>query len=75
MLYHTCNILTYCDVVAPGYGKDVVYSLNTTDKTFITIFLTTVQLLAEANNDPQIVIHTAMKYTDISVARLLKNIF
>ena len=58
MLFHTCNIVIYRGVVAPGNGKDVVDGLNATDNFFPTILMTTMKIPGAVNNDSQVSMHT-----------------
>ena len=62
-------VFCYCGVEAPGHGKDSVDDLKTNEKSFIKMFMTTVQLPVEATEDSQMFMHTAMINTYISLAR------
>ena len=44
MLAHACNIIIDRGVGAPGHGREVVDVLNATDKKYISMLMTTVQL-------------------------------
>ena len=72
MFYHAYNIEIVCGVGAPGHGKDVVDGLNATDKRFLTMFITTVQLSGTATNDSQMFIHTTIVNKDISLSRVFQ---
>ena len=50
MLSHKYNITIGRGVVTPGHGKDIVYGLNATDKIFLTMLMTTVQIPGAATN-------------------------
>ena len=64
ILSHAYTIVIYCGVVSPGHIKDVVDGLNTTEKRFLTILMTTVQLDGESTNNAQMVMHTSIINTD-----------
>ena len=68
MLSHAYTIVIDSVIVAPGHGEYFVDFLNATYKRFVTMFMKTVQLPGESTNDSQIVIHTSMSNTDISLA-------
>ena len=75
MLSHAYNIAIDCGVGAHGHGKYVVDGLNANEKSFLTMLMTTVQLPGTATNKSQMVIHTSMNNTYISLAReFQKNI-
>ena len=59
MLYHAHYIIIYCGVEAPGHVKDVVDGINATDKIYLSMLMTTVQLPNAATNNSQIVMHTS----------------
>ena len=73
MLSHTYNIVIGRGIGAPVNCKDVVKSLNSNDKLFLSMLMTTVQLPGENTNYSHMEIHTTMSNTDISPARVFKN--
>ena len=73
--YHAYKILIYHDVGASGHGKYVAYGLNATDNFFLSILMTTVKFLGSATNNSQVVMHTSIVNTDISIERGLKKSF
>ena len=75
MLSHAYNISIDPGVGAPRHGKYVEYGLNATGNIFLTMLMTTVQIPGPATNEPQMVIHTAMSNTYISIERVFQNIF
>ena len=70
MLPHSYNILINRDVEAPVHGKYVLDGLNTNDKRFITILMTTVKIPGAYINNLQMVMHTTMRNTYISLVRI-----
>ena len=75
MLSHSYNIAIDNGVVAPGHLKYVGDGFNATEKRFLTMFMTTVQLLGAATIDSHMAMHTSMNNTDISIAREFKKSF
>ena len=75
MLSREYNIVNDHGVGLPGYEKYVVDDFNATLKCFFTTLMTTVQLPGTDTNNSNMVMHTAISNTDISIARELKNIF
>ena len=75
MLYYAYKIVIDCGIRAPGHGKYVVDGLSATDKGFISMLMTTVQISDAATNDSQMVMYTSISNTDISLSRQFKNIF
>ena len=69
ILAHAYNIIINRGVGAPVYGRDVVDDLNDTDKRFISMLMTTVQLSCAAAYESQIEINTTTANTYISLAR------
>ena len=59
MLAHTYNIITNISVGAPGHGEEIIYGLNTTDKSFIYMLIATVKLSSSKNHDKQMAMHTS----------------
>ena len=51
MLSHAYNIVINYGVGASGHGKYVVDGLNATEKKFLTMMMTTVQLTFAATNN------------------------
>ena len=70
MLSCVYKVIIGCGVGATGYGKYAVYDLNTTDKKFLTMLTTTVQLASASTNNSQMVIHTEISNTNISLVRV-----
>ena len=54
MLAHAYNIIIYCGVRVSGHGREVFVGLNTTNKRFISISMTTVKLPGEADYDSHV---------------------
>ena len=69
MLSHAYNNIIYSGVGAPGHGREVVYGLNSTDKWFLSVLITTTELPSEKVYDTQMKIHTSTANTYISLAR------
>ena len=69
MLSHAYNIASDCDVGEPVHRKYFVDGLNATNKRFLSMPMTAVQLPCAANNNSQIVMHTSMSNIDISLSR------
>ena len=67
MLSHSYNTVIYRGVGSPGNGKDVVDGLNATNKRFLSMFVSTMQLLGKATNNSHMVMHTSMSNTYISI--------
>ena len=67
MFSHEYNIVIYCGVGSPGHGKCFVDGLNDTDKSFLSVLMTTVLLSGAATNDLHIFMHTSISNTYISV--------
>ena len=53
---------------SPGHIREVVYGLNTTEKIFISMLMTTVQLTGEASYESYTKWHTSTLNTDISLS-------
>ena len=75
MLSHAYTIGINIGLGSPENEKYVVDGLNTTDKIFLTILMTTVQRPGLATNNSRVVIHTTMSNAYISIARELEKIF
>ena len=75
MLSHTYKIVIDRGVGAPGHSKNFVYGFSTDGKRCLTMLMTTVKLPGAATNNSQMIIHTAIGNTDISIERVFKNIF
>ena len=69
MLSHAYKIVIDYDIGLPVSGKDVVDSLNATNKFFLLMLITAVQISVAENNNSHMVVHTSMINTDISRAR------
>ena len=75
MLSHAYNIVNDRGVGAPENGRYVVDVLNATDIRFFEMLITTVKLTGSVTKNPHMVMHTARSNTNISISRVLKNIF
>ena len=75
MLSHLYSIIIDRGVGAPAHCKYVVDVFNVNDIRFLTMLMTTVKLPGADNNYSQRIMHTTMSNTDISIARVFKNIF
>ena len=71
MLSHAYNIVIDFVIVAPIHVKDFVDGLNDTDKTFLIILMTSVKLPVADTNNSQLVMHTALSYTDMIEYRIV----
>ena len=69
MLSHSYNILIDIGVESPVHEKYFVDGFNATDKRFLSVFITNVQLPVESTNNSHMVIHTSMSNTYIIQAR------
>ena len=69
MLSHSYNIVIYRGVGSPVNGKDVVDGLNVTDKRFLSMLTTTVQLPGVSTNNSHMVMHTSTSNTYNSLAK------
>ena len=69
MLSRAYNIVTVYSVVAPGHEKYVAYCLSATDNRFLKKLMITVQLPGAATNDLNMVMHTVISNTEISLSR------
>ena len=68
MLSRAHDIIMYCDVGAPDHGKDVMDTLNDTDKSYLSMLTTTVKLPNDTTDNFQMVIHKSTEKADISLA-------
>ena len=75
MLEHAYNIIIDCVVVAPGHVREIVDGLNATDKRFLSMLMTNVQLPGASAYYSQMTIHTSTSNTDITLASKFENIF
>ena len=69
--YQFC--IMHISIGSPVHGKCVVDSLNATDKSCLTIFITTVQISGATTNGSQIVMHTKMINIYIILARVFQK--
>ena len=69
MLEHAYNIIIGRGVGAPGHGREFVDGLNSTDKRFISMLMTTVQLPGASAYYSQMAMHTSTENTDTSLER------
>ena len=69
MLAHAYNIITDHGVGVPGHEIEVVDDLNATEKSFLSVFMTTVQLTGAVYYDSHMAMHTSPENTYISLAR------
>ena len=60
-------------VGAPGHVKDVVGGLNATEKRYLSMLITTVQISNALTNNYQILMHTSTEYSDIRLAKEFKK--
>ena len=58
MFLHASNIMIGSGVVEPGNGREVLDGLNATDKSFLSILITTVKMPDAASYDSYMEIHT-----------------
>ena len=75
MFSHSYNILIDCGVGAPGYDKYVVDGLNDTNKRFLAMLMTNVQLTGETTKYLYMFMHTSMIHIDTSLTRVIKKYF
>ena len=75
MLSHVYNIVIRSGVGVHRHGKDVVYGLNATGKSFLLVLMTTVQFPGAATSNSQITMHTSISNTDISIAGVFQKMF
>ena len=69
MLSHPYNSAIDRGVGAPGHSKYVVDGLNVTDKRFLSMLTTTVQLPGVSTNNSHMVMHTSTSNTYNSLAK------
>ena len=69
MLAHAYNIIIDSGVGAPGNFREVVDGLNDTEKRFLSMLMTTLQLHGAAVYESQISMHTSTSNTDIILSR------
>ena len=69
MLTRAYDIIFDCSVGAPGHVIEAVDGLKYTDKLFLSMFTTTVQLPVAAAYASQMEMHTSTVNIDISPAR------
>ena len=69
ILSHAYNVIIDSGGVAPGHGRDLVDGFNATNKIFLSMLMTTVQLTGVAAYKPHMVMHISTANTDISLAR------
>ena len=70
ILSQAYNIIFEYGVSAPGYGREVVNVLNTTEKSFLFQLMTTVQLPSLKDYDTNMAMHSATHNSDISLAQV-----
>ena len=58
MLAHAYDIIIDHNVRYPGHGREVVDDFNSTEKRFLSIFMTTMKILDRAVYDAHMEIHT-----------------
>ena len=63
------SIIIDLGISAPGYGKEVVYGLNSVDKRYIYQLMSTVKLPVSNRFYSQMQIHTGNQKCDVSLAR------
>ena len=73
MLSHANDIIIDISVGSTGHGKYVVDGLNATNKWYLSMLMTTVQLHNATKNNSQMVIHTSTENTYISLAKEFQN--
>ena len=56
-------------IIATGHGREVLYSLNATGKRFILKLTLTMKLPGEKGYETQMVIHTGIRTSDVSLAK------
>ena len=66
---HVYNIIIDRDVGEPGNGRGIYDGLNATDKRFLLMLTTNVQLTGAADYYSQIEIHTSTTNPDTSLER------
>ena len=69
MLSQAFSVIVDCVISAPGHGREVLYSLNSIDKSFLFQFISTVQLPGAKVYDIQVIMHTVTRALDVSLAR------
>ena len=69
------NILFDSDVGAPGHGKYVVDGLNASNKRFLKILMTNVQLTSDDTNNSQMFMHITISNKDMSITRVFQKIY
>ena len=67
-------IIGLCDLV-PDHGREVVYGLNATDKSFPFQFMRNVQLANSKGYNVHMVMHSAAHNYDVSLAVEFQNTF
>ena len=75
MLSHAYNIVIDIGVGETGIRKYVVDGLNASNKRFLKILMTNVQLTSDDTNNSQMFMHTSMINIYISISRVLQKIF
>ena len=73
MLAHAYNLIINCGVGSPLHGREVVNSLNATEKRFISMLMKTVQLPDAADYDLRMAIHTSTEKRHSSLARVFQK--
>ena len=73
ILSHAYNFVIGRCFGGPRHGKGVIDGLNATDRRFLYNVDKTVQLTSAATNNSQMVIHTEMSNTYISLVRVFQN--
>ena len=69
MLSQTFSVIIELGISVPVHGIEVIDGLNYIDKSFIFQLISIVQLPFEKVYDTQVVIHTATRTSDVSLAR------
>ena len=69
MLEHAYNIIIDHGVGAPEHVREVFDGLNATEKGFLSMLITTVQLTGVADYNSQMAMHTSTANIDISLER------
>ena len=57
------------DISAPGHGREVVYGINSSEKTFLLQLIPTVQLTSEKGYEKKVLMHNGDRTHDVSLAR------
>ena len=69
MFSHAHDIIIDHGVGSLGHGKVVFGGINATDKSYLSMLMTTVQLPNGATNNSQMVMHASTENVDISLAK------